>query len=149
MLQIPRIPSVKPPFTFGDTAMYQAKQDLGKEIVECLRWMQKNTIVPAYQDMLGKFIAAVPCTSNIRDFTRLPYAASGPLDLRGNSELGCVYTRLSWLIQMYWDMCIDSNNRSLAIRAHLEWVRAVWSKGVHKCKIIGSSREGWTLEVLE
>jgi hypothetical protein len=145
---IPKCPSVKsPPFSFGDVPLYQAKQDLGKEIAECLRWMQKNTVVPGYQEMLGRFIAAVPCTAGVRDPARLPYQAQGPAALSGTSRLGCVYTRLSWVIQVYWLMCIDGIDQSKVIREHLAWVRAVWSHGVEKCKVIGSPREGWTLEV--
>jgi len=144
---IPKCPTVKPAFSFGDTALYQAKQDLGKEIIECLRWMQKATFVPSYHEMLGKFIAAVPCTTDIRDFTRLPYPATGPADVRGASKLACLYTRLSWVVQIYWTMCIDGVDQSDMIREHLAWVRAVWTKGVDKCKLIGSPREGWTLEV--
>ena len=145
---IPKCPTVKPPaFSFGDTALYQAKQDIDKEIVECLRWMQRSTAVPSYQEMLGKFIAAVPCTSNIRDHARLPYQAISGADGKGTSKLGCVYTRLSWVVQIYWTMCIDGVDQSDMIREHLAWVRAVWTKGVDKCKMIGSPREGWTLEV--
>ena len=144
---IPKCPSVKPPFSFGDVPLYQAKQDLGKEIVECLRWMQKTTVVPSYQEMFGKFIAAVPCTAGFRDPARLPYPAPGPAAPQGISKLGCVYTRLSWVIQVYWSMCIDGIDHSDMIRGHLAWARAVWSHGVEKCKMIGSPREGYTLEV--
>jgi hypothetical protein len=146
MLQIPRVPTVKPTFSFGNVALHQAKQDLGKEIIECLRWMQTRTVVPAYQEMLGRFIAAVPCTTGIRDPARLPYPASGPVDLRGTSKLGCMYARLSWIVQIYWTMCIDGIDQSGYIHEHLAWVRTVWERGVDKCKLIGSPREGWTLD---
>jgi hypothetical protein len=143
---IPKCPTVKPPFSFGDVAQYQAKQDVGKEIIECLKWMQKNTIVPGYQEMLGKFIAAVPCTTTVRDPARLPFPAIGPAATSGTSKLGCVYTRLSWVVQIYWTMCIDGDDNTAVIREHLAWVRDVWTRGVEKCKLIGSPREGWTLD---
>lgn len=143
---IPKCPAVKPPFSFGDVTLHQAKQDIGKEIVECLRWMQKATFVPSYHEMFGKFIAAVPCTTDVRDPARLPFPATGPSATSGTSKLGCLYTRLSWVVQIYWAMCIDGDDNTAAIRWHLAWARAVWARGVEKCKLIGSPRGGWTLD---
>jgi hypothetical protein len=147
-LRIPPIPKAPAKgFVFEGAALHQAKQDLGKELVELFRWMAKTTMVPGYQDIFRRFGAAVPCPAGVRDLTRLPYQAiRGPCDTRGLSPLGCVYAEASFAVQLYWDLCIDGQLAEAEdIRQHIAHLRDVWDRGVDKCEWIGSPREGWRL----
>jgi len=107
----------------------------------------KSTYVPSYQEMFRRYTMAVD-PGEIRDPCRLPpYATQGPNDARGVSKIGCVYARLSWVLKLYWDLCLDGADNAPALRQYLTGLRAVAERGVEKCVMEGDTRMGFWLGV--
>lgn len=145
MLQMPRIPPATG-FHFEGVQQYRLKQALAQEIRALLHDMRRQTITPGYQDMFLRFIDAIE-PGEVRPFNKLPYATPGPNDMRGPTRIACVYARLSWMIQLFWDLCIDGKDNAALIRQYIEDMRRVSVYGIDRCRINGDERHGRWLEV--
>lgn len=144
-LKMPRIPAPEG-FHFKDVAGHQLRRALAKEIRETIKILCKSVCVPGYPSTLQKYLAVIE-PGAVKDPARLPVPSSGPWDMGGKTNIGCVYARLGWVIQLYWELCLNGANNTRDIRKYLADLRAWAAAGIDKCAHVGSSREGWTLEV--
>ena len=145
MLQMPRIPPAKG-FRFENVEAHQLRQQLAAEIRETIMVLIKSTYVPAWQDMFRRFADCIE-PGSVRDNARIPYPVTSPNDRHG-TQIGCVYARLGWVIKLYWDMHFDGVNNTGLIRGLLADLRAWAARGIDKCKLAGSPRDGYWLEVV-
>ncbi len=145
MLKIPIVPPESTGFHFDAAAVqaHQLRQTLAEEIRETIEVLIKSTYVPGWQGMFYKFRDCVE-PGSMRNLSRLPYQASGPNDTSG-AKIGCVYARLSWTIQLYWDQCLDGKDNVVQIRTYLFSLRQIAMEGIDKCKQFGNPREGYWL----
>ncbi|MEN6534506.1 MAG: hypothetical protein ABFD89_12635 [Bryobacteraceae bacterium] len=141
------MPSVPAPkgFHFENVEAYRTRQALAAEIRETVEALIASTYVSGYLDTLRKYLAAIE-PGTVRDFARLPVPASSPCDARGRTNIACVYAKLSFLIQLFWDQALDGTNNAGVIRGHLADLRAWAAHGIDKCVRVGNEREGWTLQ---
>jgi hypothetical protein len=145
-MNIPHVPVVAD-FGFKGVAQHQLRQLLAAEIYSTCDTLIKTCVAPAWQEMFRKYQAAID-PGAIRDPTRLPpYATQGPNDPRGVSKIGCVYARLSWVLKLYWDLCLDGADNAPAIRQYLDGLRAVAQCGIDKCSMSGDCRHGYWVEI--
>lgn len=146
-LQLPRVPAPKTGFHFDGVAEHQTRQALVAEIRETIEALIKSTYVPGWQVMFYKFIDCL-APGTVRDDARLPYPTAGPND-RAGTKIGCVYARLSWVIQLYWAQCFEGADNTERIRYCLDDLQQWAARGVDKCRIEGDVRQGYWLGVLE
>jgi hypothetical protein len=144
-LRMPSVPAGKPPI-FADAKAHQTHQALATEIRETIETLLKNTYVPGYIDTLRKYLTAIE-PGRVRDPARLPVPSMGPTS-RVATNIGCVYARLSWLIQLFWDQVLDGADNTAQIRGYLIDLRAWAVCGIDKCRLVGNPRDGWMLEVV-
>ena len=144
MLQMPRIPQPKG-FRFENVEAHQLRQQLAAEIRETIMVLIKSTYVPAWQDMFRRFADCIE-PGSVRDNARIPYPVTSPSDRHG-TQIGCVYARLGWVLKLYWDTCFDGVNKSPEIHAHLSELRSWAACKIERCKVAGSPRDGYWLEV--
>jgi hypothetical protein len=143
-LQMPSIPSGKPSI-FAGAKVHQTRQALAAEIRETIEILLKSTYVPGYTDTLRKYLAAVE-PGRVRDPARLPVSSTGP-NSKAATKIGCVYARLSFLIQLFWDQVLDKTDNAAQIRGHLADLRAWATCGIDKCRLAGNPQDGYWLEV--
>jgi len=144
MLHIPRVPTVKG-FSFGNVEAHQTRRALAVEIRATIEALLKSTYAPGWQGMFYKFIDCIE-PGRERDLARLPYPSDSPNDRRG-TNIGCVYARLSFLIQLYWSQCLDGADNTERVRACLNDLRGWAARGIDKCKMAGNPRDGYWLEI--
>ena len=146
MLQMPRIPQPKG-FRFENVEAHQLRQQLAAEIRETIMVLIKSTYIASYADTLYKY-ADVITPGDVRDHARLPVPSARPNDMRDSrTNIAVVYARLSYLIQLFWDTCLDGTDNATEIRRHLMDLRAIASYGIDRCRRVGNPREGYWLEV--
>jgi hypothetical protein len=147
MLQIPRVPSESSGFHFDAEAVqaHQTRQALAEEIRETIEALVTSTYIPGWQGMFHKFRDCIE-PGAVRNLSRLPYQASGSNDTSG-TKIGCVYARLSWAIQLYWDQCLDSRDNTALIREYLCDLGQIAAAGIDKGKMLGNLRTGYWLSV--
>ena len=148
MLNIPIVPAVTKGFHFEGVAAHQTRQALAKEIRTLLIDMRKQTVIRGYQEMFTKFIEAIE-PGAVRNWSRLPYATAGPNDARGITKIACIYARLSWIVQLFWDLCFGGKGSAMLLRHYIEDLRRVSAYGIDKCQMAGDERHGFWLEVPE
>lgn len=160
MMKIPPPPLMQPltpkPPLFPEAAKMSQEKELGDSIRGLCEDLYKATHIPGWQDTLLKFKAAV-APGGAFDVTRLPHVASGPTVkyLYGNQymPLACLYTKLSWLIQRYWRLCLQgSTHEELSILRDIQKIRNIMAvdhdlpmcllRGV----IHGDVKLGWWME---
>ncbi len=144
MLRIPKGPTVRKGFTFGNVTQYECKQALALEIKDTITVLAKSVRVPDWRDTFWKFRGCIN-PGSVRDPARLPYPATGPND-RAGTKIGCVYARLAWAIQLYWDVCLDGVDNAELIRGYLKDLRDWAAFGIDNCKLVGNPREKYWLE---
>jgi len=147
MLQIPKVPTVTKGFHFENVAAHQLRQDLAVKIRECIMTLIAATYVPNWQGMFYKFIDCIE-PGTVKDLARLPYQARGPNDTTG-TQIGCVYARLSWIIQLYWVQCLDAVDNTRIIRQYIDDLRKWAIHGIANCRLEGDIRHGYWLSVPE
>lgn len=146
MLQLPRVPPVVKGFHFEGVEAHQLRQTLAAEIRETIEALIKSTYVPGWQSVLYKFRDCVE-PGQVRDPARLPYPVAGPNDTAG-TKIGCIYARLSWVIQAFWSLCLDNATENAPrIRGYLEGLHEIAACGIDRCRIEGDVRHGYWLEV--
>jgi hypothetical protein len=143
-LSIPRVPPA-PGFKFEGVKEHKTRQALAAEIKETIEALIKSTYVPSWQGMFYGFMNCIE-PGSVRNLSRLPYQAAGPNDTAG-TKIGCVYAGLSWVIQLYWDQCLDGKDNTAQIRQHLADLRIPVACGIDRCKLCGSPRTGYWLSV--
>jgi len=148
MLNIPIVPAVTKGFHFEGVAAHQTRQALAEEIRTLLIDMRKQTVIRGYQEMFTKFIESIE-PGTVRNWSRLPYATAGPNDARGTTKIACIYARLSWVVQLYWDLCLDEKDYAGLIRMYVEDLHRVSAYGIDRCQMAGDVRHGFWLEVPE
>jgi hypothetical protein len=141
-LQLPKVPAPKG-FHFAGVREHQLRQELADEIRQTIMYMVRQTYIPSYVDTLRRFLSVVE-SGEIRDPARLPYRASGPNDIHG-TKIGCVYARLSFVIQLYWRQCLDGQDNAEHIRMYLAELRDTGKCGIDKCDMEGDIRHGFWL----
>jgi len=144
-LQLPHVPPVVKGFQFTGVAEHQTRQALAVEIRQTIEALIKSTYVPGWQSMFYKFIDCIP-SGTVRDLARLPYPVQGPNDTAG-TKIGVVYARLSFIIQRYWDQCLDGTDNAARIRGYLGDLREIAAYGIDRCRLSGDVRHGYWLEV--
>ncbi|MCP4541733.1 MAG: hypothetical protein GY832_31765 [Chloroflexi bacterium] len=157
----PHIPPPPPPVFVG-AGEKKAKDDLGTAIRGLLTCLIKITYVPGWQDMLYKFRDAIN-PGGTADVTRLPYRTSSPNLMRrpmsrGHATMACLYTRLSWIIQAYWQIVVHDEGGGEDIRRHVvelaELIGHTDERGnqLHlsqvllRCDVVGNVRKGYELK---
>lgn len=151
MLQIPHVPSIPKVsgFRFKGVVEHQTRQALAAEIKETIDALIKSTYIPGYIAGLRRY-ANIIDPGKIRPWQLLPYKSNGPNDRLGDTKIACVYARLSWVIQMFWNLCLDGADNAVAIRGHLSDLRTWAAAGIDNCKILGSPHDGyWLVGVTE
>ena len=143
MLQMPRVPSV--PKVFPNVQAHQLRQALAAEIEECIRALIASTIIPGWIGTLYRFIQCIP-PGSVQNLARLPYQAQGPNSTAG-TQIGVVYARLSWVIRLYWDLCLGGCDNARVIRQYIDELRKWAACGIEKCRLSGDVRHGYWLEV--
>jgi len=159
----PNIPSVPKQPLFPKAQEKQRNDQLGADIRALLDDLSRVTYVPGWQEMLVKFKNAVK-PGGICDQLRLPYRATGP-NLAGDRGAGrlpalaCLYTRLSWLIQLYWRLVLTGDENEEHIRCYMDEIRGMLAmtddrgNKLHlqqiltRCVVEGDIRMGLWIEV--
>ena len=157
----PVIPPPPPPI-FVNAGEKKVKDDLGREIRDLLTRMIKITYVPGWQDMLYTYRTIIN-PGGVVNVTRLPFPASSP-NLLPDAAAGslpapaCLYTRLSWIILSYWEMCVNSSESAAHIRRYMrdlgELIDHTDEQGnqyhlqqvLSRCDVVGDDRTGYWLE---
>ena len=144
-LQLPHVPPVVKGFHFEGVEQHQLRQTLAAEIRETIEALVRSTYVPGWQGIFYKFRDCIE-SGRVRDPARLPYQVQGPNDTAG-TKIGCVYARLSWVIQAYWDLCLDGKDNAARIRGYLGDLREIATCGIDRCRLSGDVRHGYWLEI--
>jgi len=161
----PPIPPVpKLPLFAGATEKHRNDQ-LGADIRSMFDDLLRVTYVPAWQEMLIKFKGAVNPGGTF-DPQRLPYQAAGP-NLAGDKgagrlpSLACLYTRLSWIIQLYWRLVLTGDGNEGLIRQYMAEIEIMFElrdeRGnklklqqiLSRCFIEGDIRHGFWISIPE
>lgn len=145
-MKIPPPPTVNREIPiFGQAKAIAQVENMADAIRGLIKDFRSDTHLPAVQEMLTKFLGAVKPGPSV-DVMRLPYPASGPNSNKG-TDLGCLYTRLSWLIQRYWSMCIHGDETPEHLQQYIDDLRAIQIAGLRNCRVTGDERHGYWLEV--
>jgi hypothetical protein len=122
-------------------------EEMADAIRDLIKDFRRDTHLPAVQEVLTRFLAVVKPGPSV-DVTRLPYPASSPnATYEHGTPLGCLYTRLSWLIQRYWSMCIHGDESPEHLQQYIDDLRAIQKAGLRNCHVTGDERTGYWLEV--
>jgi len=159
----PTIPSVPKSLLFPGAAEKQRNDKLGADIRAMLDNLLRATYMPGLQEMLTRFKSVVR-PGDVFDLQRLPYTATGP-NLTGDRPAGrlpalaCLYTRLSWIVQLYWTTCLTDNKNEEHIRQYMQEIEDMLAlrddrgNKLHlqqiltRCSVGGNVRDGFWLEV--
>jgi hypothetical protein len=139
-----------PPTVSGETPIFAQAKEIAKveniadAIRDLIKDFRRDTYLPSVQEMLTKFLGVVKPGPSV-DVTRLPYPASGPNSDK-STDLACLYTRLSWLIQRYWSMCIHSDETPEHLQQYIDDLRAIQKAGLRNCRVTGDERHGYWIE---
>lgn len=144
-MKVPPPPTVsrETPIFAQARAIAQA-ENMADAIRDLIKDFRRDTYLPAVQEMLTKFLAVVKPGPSV-DVTRLPYPASGPNSGKG-TELACLYTRLSWLIQRYWSMCIHEDETPGHLQQYIYDLKTIQIAGLRNCHVTGDERTGYWIE---
>ena len=152
-MQIPPPPPLitvpKPPL-FPQAHKMQTEKQLGDDIRSLCNRLAKATVVLGWQDTFWRFRDAVS-SSGACDPSRLPYQTSGP-NCAINTALSCLYTRLSWVVQCYWRLCVHGTENEAHIRQYMDEIETLLNGGrlesrLGKCDVLGDMRTGYWIEV--
>jgi hypothetical protein len=141
----PLITTPKPPL-FPNARKIQAEKKLGDDIRDLCGRLAKATVLPGWQDVFWRFKAAV-APNGACDSSRLPYRTDGPNSHTG-SAIACLLSRLSWIVQCYWRMCVHGTENEAHIRQYLDGVEALLTGDrlevtLERCDVVGDERHGW------
>ncbi len=132
---------------FDNPEKHQTKQKLHQEIRQTL--LDLRTILPYanHREIVMNFIGAINPGSMGGDVTRLPYEAQRPY-ARTASKSECLFALISWVIQLYWEYCINENTvgNNLEIRASLGELQQITKNGLKQYQVVGNVRDGFRLE---
>jgi hypothetical protein len=142
-VNIPPPPTLKG-FHFRGVAAHQLRQDLADEIRSVIKEWAKSIVTPAWLGTLYKFLDCIE-PGTVKNSARLPWQAISPND-RVGTKIGCVFSRISWAIQLYWDQCLDGADNAAEIRQYLTDLRE-WCEHFGRCVVKGSPKDGHWLEV--
>lgn len=161
-MKIPPPPTVPPvpkaPLFAG--AQEKIRNDrLGADIRTMLDNLLRVTDTPGWREMLVKFKSVVK-PGGTCDPSRLPYQTIGP-NLVGDkgAALACLYTRLSWIIQLYWKLVLTGNENEHHIRQYMKDIESMLamtdargnklklSQVLTQCSVEGDLRHGFWIEV--
>ena len=145
MLQIPKVPTIRKGFSFGDVGRHELRQQLATEIRETIEALIASTYVPGWQGMFYKFRNCIEPGAQ-RDDARIPYPVTGPNDRHG-TQIGCVYARLGWVVKLFWDFCFGVEINVGELRGYIHSLHEFATAGIDKCEVLGNPREGYWLGV--
>lgn len=155
----PPVIEVPKPCLFPGAQRKQQLDALGGDIRDMLIRLARATHVPSWQEMFWGFRDVVS-PGGVCDVSRLPYQASGPnLSAAAWSTrsapviLACLYTRLSWIVQMYWTLCLHGAGDEAPIREYMQGIDEITQndsrlqRTLCDAVVCGSVLDGYWIEV--
>lgn len=141
-------PKPKQPIEFPDLDQHTDMTELRKEIRDVVLDLRSVVRKGESQGILVEF-ASVIHPGSFADPGRLPRDSTNARCKRKRKD-ECLFAIISTMIQMYWRMVLDPDdrrnaNRSKIIRAELAALRGIASKGLDGCRIDGDDQKGYTL----
>lgn len=131
---------------FPDPDFHQQKNEFNKQIRSIILGFSKVIPRSRNRDLLLKFLDCVN-PGKVIDATRLPYI--GKKDNAGSeSKIACVFAKISWMIQCYWEYCTkgESDWYHIKIDELLNQLQQILTNGLNQYQIQGDFANGFYLE---
>jgi hypothetical protein len=147
--KIPKPPKRKSKTEFPDPDFHQQKKDFNKQIRGVILKFSKVIPRSRNRDLLLKFLDCVTPGKSI-DVTRLPYAVDRP-SAKSENKIECVFAKISWVIQKYWEWCEDGKAilecpLYQGINEDLTKLQQILTNGLNQYQIRGDFANGFYLE---